>query len=106
VLLSYSLQNNSCVLLDYKKGFVMPDALHTPQVIVLSDGRMDRKNAALYVGLSAKTLAMKACMGTGPKFVKRGRVWYRKEDLDAWLSRGEIASTAQGRLLSVSTQGD
>ncbi|WP_404989499.1 helix-turn-helix transcriptional regulator [Caballeronia sp. LZ003] len=47
---------------------------------------MDRKNAAKYTGLSVKTLAMYAVSGKGPKFIKRGRVWYRKEDLDAWLS--------------------
>jgi len=29
---------------------------------------MDTKNAALYLGLSIKTLAMKRCDGTGPPF--------------------------------------
>lgn len=62
------------------------DVLRTLQVTVLPDGRMDRKNAATYVGLSVKTLAMYAVSGKGPKFVKRGRVWYRKEDLDSWLA--------------------
>lgn len=73
----------------------MSSTIHIPQVVVLPDGRMDRKNAALYIGLSVKTLAIKASMGNGPKFIKRGRVWYYKEDLDAWLKRGEAFSTAQ-----------
>lgn len=44
-------------------------------VIMLPDGRMDRKNAARYLGLSVKTLAMHVSRGTGPKFIKRGRVF-------------------------------
>jgi len=84
----------------------MSQTLHIAQVVVLPDGRMDRKNAALYVGLSAKTLAMKASSGTGPKFVKRGRVWYRKQDLDAWLNGGERHSTAQTRCLTVMAKGE
>lgn len=63
----------------------------TIEILVLPDGRMDRKNAAAYLGNAAKTLAQWACRGEGPKFVKRGRVWYFKEDLDAWLSEGKVA---------------
>jgi Helix-turn-helix domain len=54
-------------------------------VVMLPDGRMDRKNAARYLGLSVKTLAMHVTRGTGPKFIKRGRVFYFREDLDQWL---------------------
>jgi hypothetical protein len=54
-------------------------------VMILPDGRMDRKNAARYLGLSVKTLAMHVSRGTGPKFIKRGRVFYFREDLDNWL---------------------
>jgi hypothetical protein len=57
-------------------------------VVILPDGRMDRKDAALYLGLSAKTLAMHATKGTGPKFIKPGRVFYFKNELDEWL-RGD-----------------
>jgi hypothetical protein len=46
---------------------------------------MDAKNAALYLGLSTKTLAMKRCTGKGPRFVKRGRVFYFRQELDRWL---------------------
>lgn len=54
-------------------------------VVILPDGRMDRKNAARYLGLAVKTLAMHATRGTGPMFIKRGRVFYFRHDLDAWL---------------------
>lgn len=73
----------------------MSHTLRISQVEVLPDGRMDRKNAAAYIGLSIKTLAMKASAGTGPKFVKLGKVWYWKQDIDAWLSAGGVLSTAQ-----------
>lgn len=65
------------------------------EVVLLPDGRMDVKNAAMYLGFSAKTLAMMRCQGTGPKFVKRGRVFYYREDLDDWLKAGRVTSTAQ-----------
>ena len=38
---------------------------------------------------------MKRCNGTGPKFVKLGRIFYFREDLDAWLQRCRVVSTAQ-----------
>lgn len=62
--------------------------------LVLPDGRMNRRNAAAYLGCAPKTLAQYASQGTGPKFIKRGRVWYFKEDLDAWLRAGAVSSTA------------
>ncbi len=65
------------------------------EVNALPDGRMDTKNAARYVGLSEKTLAMQRCTGTGPRFVKRGRVFYYKTDLDEWLQAGTTSTSAQ-----------
>lgn len=62
----------------------------TVEVLVLPDGRMDRHNAAIYLGSAEKTLAQWVSKGVGPKYVKRGRVWYFKEDVDAWLSEGKI----------------
>jgi hypothetical protein len=59
--------------------------LRPVDVVILPDGRMDRKNAALYLGLKVKTLAMHASRGTGPAFVKRGRVFYFRDALDEWL---------------------
>jgi hypothetical protein len=73
----------------------MSEKIHGLDVVVLLDGRMDRKSAAIYTGLSVKTLAMYASRGTGPTFVKRGRVWYFKHDLDSWLEAGRVSSSAQ-----------
>lgn len=70
----------------------------TTEVTMYPDGRFDTCNASAYVGLSEKTLAMMRCNGTGPKFVKRGRVFYFREDLDAWLNEGgRFTSTAQAQ---------
>ena len=65
------------------------------KVVVLPDGRLDAKNAAIYLGLSVGTLAMQRCAGRGPAFVKRGRVFYFKDDLDEWLRDGKVTSTSQ-----------
>ncbi len=62
------------------------------------DGRVDTVNAAAYLGLSQKTLAMFRSNGKGPKFIKRGRVFYFLTDLDEWLNAsGKAVSTAQLR---------
>ena len=64
-------------------------------IFYFPDNRLDAKNAAKYLGLSPKTLAMMRCNGKGPRFVKRGRIFYFKNDLDEWLSEGKATSTAQ-----------
>jgi hypothetical protein len=66
-------------------------------IIVLADGRMTAEGAATYLGLSVQTLAKKRCNGKGPKFVKRGRIFYYREDLDEWLRAGRVGSTAEER---------
>ena len=53
-----------------------------PEILILPDGRMDTKNASTYLGLSTKTLAMMRCAGKGPQFVKRGKIFYFKTDMD------------------------
>ena len=73
----------------------MANQVQVKEVVMFPDGRMDVKNAAAYTGLSEKTLAMMRCEGTGPQFIKRGRVFYFKEDLDAWLQADRVISTAQ-----------
>ena len=66
---------------------------------ILPDGRMDAKNAALYLGLSVKSLASYRGKGkNGPPFIKRGKVFYYRSDLDAWLEQARYSSTAQARL--------
>ncbi len=76
----------------------MPEDLIFPQVISLPDGRMDCVNAARYLGLRPKTLAMMRCNGTGPEFIKRGKIFYYQVDLDNWLNAdGKFSSTAEAR---------
>ncbi len=66
------------------------------EIFMFPDGRLDAKNASLYLGLKEKTLAMMRGNGTGPKFIKRGRIFYYKDDLDTWLNaKGRLTSTAQ-----------
>jgi hypothetical protein len=60
-------------------------------------GAWTRRTLRPTAALSVKTLAMKRCNGTGPKFVKLGRIFYFREDLDAWLQRGRVVSTAQAQ---------
>ncbi len=57
---------------------------------ILPDGRMDPKNAALYLGCSIKTLAMMRCTGKGPKFTKKLKIFYSKSDLDDWLKDSDV----------------
>ncbi|CAA7613496.1 hypothetical protein MTBUT4_150018 [Magnetospirillum sp. UT-4] len=55
-------------------------------VTVLPDGRMDRKNAAVYLGIAPQTLANLAARGRGPDFVRvGGRVFYYLSALDAFI---------------------
>ena len=76
------------------------------QVSIYPDGRMDTKNGAAYLGLAEKTLAMKRCKGEGPKFVKLGRVFYFKDDLDAWVNaEGRLSSTGQAKRAASSMRG-
>ena len=76
----------------------MTNNIFHKEVVMYPDGRLDVKNASSYLGLSEKTLAMMRCSGDGPKFVKRGRIFYFKEDLDSWLNaNGRFTSTAQAQ---------
>jgi Helix-turn-helix domain len=56
------------------------------RVRILPDSRMDRDNAALYLGVSRKTLDQWAYQGKGPRCVKvGGGCFYFKADLDAFI---------------------
>ena len=60
------------------------------RVRILPGGRMSRKDAAAYLGREAKTLAMWAVQGKGPKAHRvGGRCFYYKNDLDAYLQADE-----------------
>ena len=68
------------------------------EVVTYPDGRMDTCNTSKYTGLSDKTLAMLRCNGTGPKFIKRGRIFYFQSDVDDWINaNGRMTSTAQAK---------
>ena len=70
--------------------------IQSVHITTYPDGRVDSKNAALYLGLKEKTLAMMRSSGDGPRFIKRGRIFYFLEDLDNWLNaNGRFTSTAQ-----------
>ena len=73
----------------------MGTKLEFTKVDILPDGRMNARNAAAYLGLSEKTLAMMRCSGEGPSFVKLGRIFYFKHDLDEWIDTGRVSSTSQ-----------
>lgn len=71
----------------------------SPAVKVLPDGRMDTRNAAAYVGISPKSLAILRCNGNGPAFCKLGKtIFYRRDDLDSWIASRRVTSTAQARI--------
>lgn len=64
------------------------------EVQILPDGRLDAKNAAKYLGLSVKTLAMFRSSGKGPEYLKRGKVFYFQTALDDWLKEGQSVITS------------
>lgn len=66
---------------------------------MLPDGRMDTKNAALYLGFDEGTMANWRVTGGGPSFIKPGgKVFYYRSDLDSWLNRRRGETTAKMRL--------
>jgi len=69
----------------------------TVAVFTYPDGRMNARSTAQYLGLSEKTLAHMRCAGKGPRFLKRGRVFYFKADVDTWLEEAKVGSTTEAR---------
>lgn len=63
--------------------------LEDVKVRVLPDGRVARDEAAKYLGKSPKTLAEYSRLGVGPIPRKTGgRVFYRLQDLEAYVETG------------------
>lgn len=58
-------------------------------VEILPDGRMDTTNTAQYIGRKQQTLAQWRSEGKGPDYVKCGRIYYFKDDVDKWLRNGK-----------------
>lgn len=62
------------------------DAVEQVVVRILPGGRMDRNNAAKYLGRKPKTLAMWALEKRGPRVHRvGGRCFYFKKDLDDFI---------------------
>ena len=61
--------------------------------VLLPDGRMDVATAARYIGVRKATLAQWRWQGSGPPFIKPGKIYYFKKDLDEWLMRGGLLTT-------------
>lgn len=75
----------------------------TQRVFIHPDGRMDRKNAARYLGCSPKTLADWATKGQGPLYVLLGgRAFYFLEDLASWIAAAPRLAGTGGRDLRAS----
>jgi predicted DNA-binding transcriptional regulator AlpA len=69
----------------------------------LPDGRMTTRSAAAFLGLSVSTLATMRSKGTGPKFIRMGRIFYFQSDLEDWIRLNpRVQSTAQARHFSLS----
>ena len=59
------------------------------KVRLLPDSRMTARDAAKYLGLSEKTLAMWRMNRKGPEYTRvGGRIFYFKQALDNFVSRG------------------
>lgn len=70
----------------------------TSDIRMFPDGRMDGRNAAAYLGLTVKALAIMRSLGNGPAFFKLGgKCFYMREDLDAWVASRRATSTADYR---------
>ena len=66
-------------------------SLDLVRIRVLPDGRVDRRNAALYLSRSSKAMAQWALQRRGPQPHKdnvSGRVFYNLDDLDACIAAG------------------
>lgn len=73
----------------------MVQALDHIRVRVLPDGRLNREDAAAFLGMSSKTLATWKSKGLGPR-AKRvgGRVFYQLSDLETFRDSFSAAAAA------------
>ena len=85
-------------------GSPAPKMAEKVRVRILPDGRMTRDNAAQYLGLKPKTLAMWAYQGKGPSVVRvGGRCFYFKGELDRFIERNAPALVGVGSDVEVPT---
>jgi predicted DNA-binding transcriptional regulator AlpA len=60
------------------------------------DSLLNQKQAAHVLGLSVRTLERHRVAGTGPRWVRLGRlVKYRQTDLTAWIESNVRTSTSE-----------
>ncbi|MBQ1561642.1 helix-turn-helix domain-containing protein [Caulobacter sp.] len=66
------------------------------QVVAVTTPRyLKTPDAAIHLGLSARTLEKHRCYGTGPVFRRLGgRIVYAIDDLEAWAALGTRRSTS------------
>jgi hypothetical protein len=70
----------------------MEQLIEIQRISMFADGRLTALEAAKYLGLAPKTLAIMRSEGRGPAYLKRGRIYYYREDLDRWLRAGRNPS--------------
>ncbi len=57
---------------------------------------LDQKRVASLLGISTRTLERYRVSGTGPRYVKLGKlVRYLKTDIDAWIQQNLSAATSE-----------
>jgi predicted DNA-binding transcriptional regulator AlpA len=57
---------------------------------------LDQKRVASLLGISTRTLERYRVSGTGPRYVKLGKlVRYLKTDIDAWIQQNLSGSTSE-----------
>ncbi len=67
----------------------------TDEVKTLPDGRMNKNQAAKYIGVARGTLERYIRDGIGPRVTKLGgAVWFFKADIDAWIEAERDRSTS------------
>jgi hypothetical protein len=70
-----------------------PRVINYVKINVLPDGRVDRNNAAKYLGKSPQTLAIWGVMGKGPSpHSVGGRGYYYLSEVEAYVA-AEVAGT-------------
>jgi predicted DNA-binding transcriptional regulator AlpA len=66
-----------------------------PHAVATTPRYLRTPDAALHLGLSARTLEKHRCFGTGPVYRKLGgRIVYALADLDEWATLGMRRSTS------------
>jgi predicted DNA-binding transcriptional regulator AlpA len=66
---------------------------------VSMDQLLDQKTAARFLSVSVRTLERYRVTGTGPRWVRLGRlVRYREHDLAAWIEENSHFSTSEPKL--------